>query len=145
MGSFSRVFHKISAAYGWDDKKILNLTIRRMRQISAEIDQAEWLEKFHQRQLIAWQTRMICSWLVKLTPDMTPEMAKKLIEEASDISLDGTQNSRTTESPKVQQISDKPSRRDFYNMTDDEIEEHLGTADNPEGSFEKLMGGFRGG
>lgn len=141
MGSFSRVFHKISSAYGWSDKRILNLTIRRMRQISAEIDQSAWLEKFHQRQLIAWQTRMICSWLVKLTPDMTPDMAKKLLEEAASISLDGNQGSRVVSPPEESKIT----RRDFYDMSDDEIEQHLGVADNPAGSFEKLMGGFRGG
>jgi len=142
MGSFSRVFHKISAAYGWGDEKILNLTIRRMRQISAEIDQANWIEKFHHRQLIAWQTRMLCSWLVKLTPDMTPETASDLMAEAAAISLDGQEAAvkKSTDLPS----SYKPTRKDFYNMSDEEIEKHLGSADNPDGSFEQLLSGFRG-
>lgn len=142
MGSFSRVFHKISSAYGWDDKKILNLTIKRMRQISAEIDQADWIEKFHHRQLIAWQTRMICSWLVKLTPDMTPEMAQELMKEASAIALDGQEVDSSQ--PSVSNNSSKPTRRDFYDMSDEEIEQYLGKADNPDGSFEQLLRGFRG-
>jgi len=142
MGSFSRAFHKISAAYGWGDKKILNLTIKRMRQIIAEIDQADWIEKFHTRQLIAWQTRMICSWLVKLTPDMSPETAQDLMSEAANISLDGQESSKQ-EKPKVVNSS-TPTRKDFYNMSDEEIEQHLGVADNPEGSFEQLLSGFRG-
>ena len=139
MGSFSRAFHKISAAYGWDDEKIKELTIRRMRQISAEIDQAAWIEKYHQRQLTAWQTRMICSWLVKLTPELTPESAKSLMDEAASISLDGAAPAKTSNTQRPVGV---PTRRDFYNMSDEEIEQHLGQGDNGDGSFEQLLQGF---
>lgn len=143
MGSFSRVFHKISSAYGWSDNKIKKLTIRRMRQISAEIDQAAWIEKYHQRQLVAWQTRMLCSWLVKLTPDMSPETAKKMMEEAASISLDGTERQENSvPTVKMTKTSAIPTTEDFYNMSDEEIEQYLGKGENREGSFESFRTGF---
>jgi hypothetical protein len=112
-----------------------------MRQISAEIDQATWMDRFHHRQLIAWQTRMICSWMVKLTPDIEPDMAKELISEALDISLDGAVHSSKIDKPK--DTVKKPTRKDFYEMGDEEIEKYLGSADNPVGSYEQLLGGFK--
>lgn len=80
--------------------------------------------------------------MVKLTPDMSQEMAQNLMREAASISLDG-QEINPEDSPKVSNSS-KPTRRDFYDMDDDEIEQYLGVADNPDGSFEQLLRGFKG-
>jgi hypothetical protein len=113
-----------------------------MRQISAEIDQASWLDRFHDRQLVAWQTRMLCSWLVKLTPDMSPEAAKEFIAEAANISLDGAVQPSSSKEFKKVQSKGKPTRKDFYDMDDEEIEKYLGKAENQEGSYEQLLGGF---
>ncbi len=111
-----------------------------MRQISAEIDQAAWIEKYHQRQLIAWQTRMICSWMVKLTSDLTPESGKSLMQEAANITLDGAATPNLSDSQEMP--STVPTRKDFYSMSDEEIEKHLGQGDNGDGSFEQLLQGF---
>lgn len=73
---------------------------------------------------------------------MAPEQAKSFMREAAGISLDG-QTSGSTEEASSKKVSNLPTRRDFYDMDDEEIERHLGKADNPEGSFEKLLGGFR--
>jgi len=117
-----------------------------MRQISAAIDEAAWIEAYKQRQLVAWQTRMLCAWLVKLTPDMTPEMSKNMMEEVMAISLDQvTENASDPTSQKPKVSPGLPTRKDFYNMSDDEIEASLGTADNGNGSFEQLMAGFQKG
>jgi hypothetical protein len=113
-----------------------------MRQISAEIDQANWIQGFQQRQLVAWQTRMLCSWLVKLTPDIEPDSARKFMEEAQNISLDGEGHSPPPEQSSKKTPTGKPTRKDFYDMTDEEIEQNLGQAENPDGSFEQLLQGF---
>ena len=113
-----------------------------MRQISAAIDEAVWTERFNDRQLVAWQTRMICSWLVKLTPDMSEEAAKQLLEEAQGISLDGMNPSveGNNTQKKSSPVSAKPTKNDFYKMSEQDIENSLGQADNGDGSFEALMG-----
>jgi hypothetical protein len=115
-----------------------------MRQISASIDEADWQKQFYSRQLVAWQTRMICSWMVKLTPDMEPKMAKQLLEEASEISLDGMSPTQTSnEGNKASKVTQSvPTRKDFYDMNDEEIERYLGQGDNGNGSFEALLKGF---
>lgn len=113
-----------------------------MRQISAAIDEAEWSKRFNDRQLIAWQTRMMCSWMVKLTPDMSSDMANQLLKEAQGISLDGMNPSVEDEEvkPSAKSSSKLPTKKDFYKMSEEDIEANLGTADNAEGSFEALMG-----
>jgi hypothetical protein len=104
------------------------------------------MENFAQRQLVAWQTRMTCSWMVKLTPDIEGDMANKLLEEASNISLDGATPDQEEESPtskaKPKVSSKLPTKQDFYDMSDDEIEKYLGTGENSEGSFESLRAGL---
>lgn len=113
-----------------------------MRQISAAIDEDTWNKRFSDRQLVAWQTRMICSWLVKLTPDMSSDMANQLLKEAQGISLDGMNPSVDDgKSPIVNKSSvNKPTKQDYYKMSEEEIESNLGKADNEDGSFEALMG-----
>lgn len=103
------------------------------------------MEAFAQRQLVAWQTRMTCSWMVKLTSDMDSEMANKLLEEASSISLDGAepqQESNNTPVVRTRHDNKLPSKNDFYNMNDEEIERYLGTGENEKGSFESLRAGL---
>lgn len=143
VGSYARVFDKISSQYGWEDEKILDLTVSRMRQISATIDERLWLEAFRQRQLVAWQTRTSVAWMVKLTSGIEPDMAKTLMEEASNISLDNVNPSKGTSSTTPKAAPGIASKKDFYNMSDEEIEQHLGKSDNGNGSFEALIGGFR--
>lgn len=136
------MFDKIASQYGWDDEKILDLTISRMRQISAVIDERLWLDAFRGRQLVAWQTRTLASWMVKLTSDMEPDMANKLMEEANGISLDNAKPTEGGQTTKKAAPGVAP-KKDFYNMTDEEIEQHLGKSENGNGSFEALSRGFR--
>ena len=75
---------------------------------------------------------------------MSEETAKQLLEEAQGISLDGLNPSNEgngTQSRAVSQpTSAKPTKNDFYKMSEQDIEKNLGQADNGEGSFEALMG-----
>jgi hypothetical protein len=104
------------------------------------------MTNFQQRQLVAWQTRMICSWLVKLTPDMESDQANKLLKEATAISLDGMlpegepEEEKSARGPVVN--PGLATRKDFYNMSDEEIERNLSQSDNGNGSFEALLRGF---
>lgn len=115
-----------------------------MRQISASIDERLWLEHFRQRQLVAWQTRTLAAWMVKTTADFDEKSAQTLFQEASEIELDGVrpgkQEAGSTPAPTG---SSSPPVKDFYNMTDEEIEQHLGKSENRTGSFE-AMGSWLG-
>lgn len=82
--------------------------------------------------------------MVKLTSDMQPDMAKQLIEEASNISLDSTNPSKDAPKSTSKAAPGVATKKDFYNMTDEEIEQHLGRSENGNGSFEALVSGFRG-
>ncbi len=62
------------------------------------------------------------------------------MEEAASISLDGAAPTKPT-APSSAQVG-LPTRKDFYGMSDEEIEKYLGQGDNGDGSFEQLLQGF---
>lgn len=52
----------VSAEYGWSDKKINNLTLRRFRQITASINRRKFWEIRRDWDRTAWQTRQLASF-----------------------------------------------------------------------------------
>jgi hypothetical protein len=59
LGPFSRAFHVISAAYGWTDDQILDLPLRRIRQILAAITEEKLINRKNDRLIVSWQTRVL--------------------------------------------------------------------------------------
>jgi hypothetical protein len=62
--------------------------------------------------------------------------------EANGISLDSAKPAENSSGAK-QAKPGVATRKDFYAMTDEEIEQHLGKSENGVGSFEALQRGFR--
>jgi hypothetical protein len=57
------MFDLISSEYGWSDKKILKLRIRRLRQIIAAISRRRYFEDRKVKSLASWQTRMTAQYI----------------------------------------------------------------------------------
>lgn len=77
----------ISSEYGWTDETILDLTIGRIRQVSAAITERKLAEEKKNRSLLAWQTRTICQFLAAANQSMEGG-ENHLLNAASEISLD---------------------------------------------------------
>jgi hypothetical protein len=69
VGGFTSVFHTIQNAYGWSDKKILKLRIKRLVQIVHVLEHSREVEDMVRRLEIEWQTKVLASFLSNLAQD----------------------------------------------------------------------------
>lgn len=53
----------MSKEYGWTDDQILDLTVRRFRQIVAAIQRRNFMKRREEIALISWQTRQLASFV----------------------------------------------------------------------------------
>ena len=74
----------ISSEYGWDDEKILSLTLGRVKQITTTIIQRQYLERRKERSLLSWQTRTLATFISA----SAGAGADKLLESSFKIGLD---------------------------------------------------------
>lgn len=75
---------------------ILDLTLARIRQITAAITERKLSEQRAERSLLAWQTRMICQFIAAANPPMDG-VENHLLQYAAEISLDDEPKSDSTE------------------------------------------------
>lgn len=66
VGAFARAFDLIQHHYGWTDDIVLDLSIKRTRQILAAIKQREWNEHTREEDMLEWQTKHIGTFLANL-------------------------------------------------------------------------------
>lgn len=52
----------MSKEYGWSDDQILDLTVRRFRQIVAAINRRNFLRRREEISLVSWQTRQLATY-----------------------------------------------------------------------------------
>lgn len=112
----------MSAEYGWSDKKILNLTVRRLRQITAAIRKRKFWEDRAAWDRTAWQTRQLASFAAA---GYMSEDNSKAIDAAQSIAFDPIDKARIEELEKL--------RKD--NPVDPRFQKEA-----PVGSFERFMG-----
>lgn len=101
----------MSSSYGWTDEVILDLPLRRFRQVLVAIVERKHYEAVAERQLLAWQTRTIASFIAA-TVEVEKGKSNPLLAEAAKINLDDP----------GEQVADSPQ----------EVE-------NGNGSFERAM------
>lgn len=63
MGGYSIAFDLVSTEYGWTDDVILDLTVRRFRQIVAAIRRRQYLRRREEISLVSWQARQFTSYI----------------------------------------------------------------------------------
>lgn len=78
----------ISSSYGWSDDQILDLTLPRMRQIVAAIQQREYVDQLAHRGTISWQTRTLAQ-IISLTVPFGKGDKNPLLDLADQIDLLG--------------------------------------------------------
>lgn len=104
----------ISSEYGWDDDKILTLSLRRLKQITTTIIQRQYLERRKERSLLSWQTRTLATYISA----SAGAGADKLLESSMQIGLD------TDEIEELERLNKEAKSR---------------PVEPQEGSYEKLM------
>lgn len=83
MGGLSRAFDLVSCEYGWGDSVILDLTLKRLRQITTAITLRKYLEERKQRSLITWQTQTLSVFIAAASG-----AGEDFVKQAASVSLD---------------------------------------------------------
>lgn len=86
----------ISSEYGWSDEEIYNLTLRRLRQVTAAINRRRYFEDRKQRTLVSWQTRTLAMFTAGgyMTDGKHENTA---IKAAGDIAIDDIEKAQLEE------------------------------------------------
>ena len=104
--------------YGWSDKKINNLTVRRFRQITAAINRRLYFEERRNQSLVTWQTRQLAGFIA--AGYMTTG-ENRAIDAAMSLAIDKIEKLQLEEQQKM--LADAP------------LQEEAKT-----GSYERFMG-----
>jgi choline dehydrogenase-like flavoprotein len=84
VGGFTSVFHSIQAAYGWTDKRILNLRVKRLVQIVHVLEVSRDAEDRVRRMEREWQTKTLAAFMSNLAQDQkTAESMLKAVDRVS--------------------------------------------------------------
>ena len=86
LGGFSRACDLISSEYEWTDGQILDLPLRRIRQVCAAIAERRWATDLQARRLATVQLRTVCSWIAMTVP-VDEGKENPLLAATSDITL----------------------------------------------------------
>lgn len=122
MGGFSRSFDLLSSEYGWTDEQILDIPVRRLRQIVVSIETRRFIEDLKFKRIAAWQTRTLAVF-ISSTIEVEKGKENTLLTAAQRIALDeGELKDLTVDIPKEEPPSEPAV-----------------------GSYERLMRGFAGG
>lgn len=95
LGGYSIAFDLVQSEYGWTDEYILdNLTLRRLRQVTAAIQRRKYFEERERKATLAWQTRILASFTAAgyMTDGENPA-----IEAAQDITFDDIEAAQLAE------------------------------------------------
>lgn len=113
VGLFSSLFDKIQSAYGWDDERVLDLTLRRAVQIRDSIEQREDFARWEALKVTEWQTKNIVAMIANTVEDS--KARGQLTDYAKELSL--------TSSPADTKSNQKPRRakRTFRTVDGKEI------------------------
>lgn len=88
----------VQSEYGWSDKKVLNLTLRRFRQVLAAINTRKYFEYRREIDALAWHLRVSSSYIAggyMVSGDTNPafDMAQKIAYDEIQIAqLEEAQN-----------------------------------------------------
>ena len=77
----------VTSEYKWTDSEVLDLTIRRLRQIKEVIDERRSIEDLQRRVYLEWQTKTLAQFFVAACQDQ--KAADAVLEAAAGISLTG--------------------------------------------------------
>jgi hypothetical protein len=91
----SQAFDLISSEYGWHDEVILDLPMRRIRQIVAAINVRKLSEQTEHRKIVSWQTRSIAMVMAATVGE------DKLMEFAANLTIDREELEQFSGEPKV--------------------------------------------
>lgn len=87
---------------------ILDLTIARVRQITAAIVERKTIEDRKNRSLLAWQTKLICGYIAAANPPVEGENI--LLEQAQEITLDPKKLNSISEENSDDNSTERPIR-----------------------------------
>lgn len=86
----------IAGAYGWSDERILSLTLRRLRQVTAAIQRRQWLDDLNRRRIETAKLRAVCTYIAA-TMQLAEGAHNPMLDAAVDLHLGtGTENPTTT-------------------------------------------------
>lgn len=103
--------------------------MRRLRQITAVIEQRQKAQRLHRGALIEWQTKTLASFIAATVPVEKGKGGNPLAKAAEKVRL---------------RLEDDEGVADNDVPMEVWLEEGSQTAENSEGSFEQLMRGFGG-
>jgi len=115
----------VQSEYGWDDERVLDLPVCRLRQIIANVESRRKSLRLYNNTITEWQTRTLAQFIAATVP----EGGKALQKEAAKIRL---------------RVEDEKGSADDDTPMEKYIEEGSQVADNAVGSYERLMQGFGG-
>lgn len=93
----SRAFDLVSFEYGWDDKTILDLTLKRLRQITTAITLRRYMEERKHRALVSWQTQTLSTFIAAASG-----AGEDFVKQALAVSLDPQEEKASTKSKEPQ-------------------------------------------
>lgn len=108
----TKAFDLISAEYGWSDDVILDLTLRRIRQIVSAISQRQFLQRRLTDQQITWMARVVTSFMVATTPTEKAGQLDGLHQAANRLAF-GTESVPESE----QEETNEPTRGSYEKFT----------------------------
>lgn len=128
VGGYARAYDLISTEYGWTDEAIGDLTLLRLRQITASIEMRKWAEFRKVQALTTWQTRTLATFTAAgyMTDGENPA-----VEAAGRIAYDELEEAL---------LEEAEIRKDEASATDPEWTPDMGSMAKPNGigSFEKF-------
>lgn len=127
----------MSKEYGWTDDQILDLTVKRFRQIVAAINRRNFMRRREEITLISWQTRNLASFIAG--GYMTDGKGNPALDSATVLAFDEIE----AEQIKEAQVNNASSR--FGNAQGapkfDENGDIINEGPEPtQGTFERFMG-----
>lgn len=106
----------ISKEYGWTDEQIHNLTLRRLRQVTAAIRKRQYADDRRERTMVSWQTRTLAMFV------------------AGGYMTDGKH-----ENPGIK-AAGRIAIDEIEKLQIEELEENPPVKENEAGTFERFMG-----
>lgn len=99
---FSEAFDSISSEYGWDDERILDLTVARVNQITSAIRLRNFREKRIADMRASWQVRMITTYIANGYM-LEKDAENKPLEAAGLLSYDEVESMMLSNKPIVEE------------------------------------------
>jgi hypothetical protein len=133
VGGYSRAFDQISAEYGWTDEMILDITVRRLRQILETIKERHRVRKLERDMVTEWQTKTLAGFIANTIP-VPKGKSNKLAKEVDNIRLVNQEDLKRAAGPQGQEADPEV----FVEEGSQVAEER-----NSRGSWEAIHQGFR--